>query len=271
MNLQFLILDPEYSKQMVPIKDEFQVVYSWESLSQDECQNALLISSLDWKLEEAANHEIAVLGLETCKRDTFLPCTYVIEDLFSLTKQEAERIYAREKNLPVVVMETERLVIREMAPEDMDALYLLYEDAENTHYVEPLFLDREKEFAYIKDYIRMIYRFYDLGMWLLFLKETGELIGRAGVEPMDHEGETVLELGYMIGRQWQRKGYATESCKGILDYVQQLEHYPYVDALIEPQNSESICFIQSLGFEKMKSDRIGKKPMERWRKILHFQ
>ena len=271
MKLQILILDSEYRDQILPIQDDFRVVYNWETLSQDECQSALLISSLDWKLEEGANHEIAVLGLETCKKDHFLPCTYVIEDLFSLTKQEAERIYAREKNIPAVVIETERLLIREMSPEDIDSLYLLYEDAENTHYVEPLFSDHDKELAYIKDYNRMIYRFYDLGMWLLIHKETGELIGRAGVEPMEHEGETVLELGYLIGRRWQRKGYATESCKGILDYVQHLEHYSYVDALIEPQNLESIYFIQSLGFEKLKSDRIGKKPMERWRKILHFQ
>lgn len=271
MKLEILILDLEYSNQSVPIKEEFQVVYNWENLSRDELQNALLISSKELKIQEASNHEIAVLGLETVKKDTFLPCTYVIEDLFSLNKQEAERIYAREKNIPVVVMETERLIIREMSAKDVDLLYHLYEDPQNTHYVEPLFSDREEEIAYINDYSRMIYRFYDLGMWLLFHKETGELIGRAGVEPMNHEGEIVLELGYLIGRKWQRQGYATESCKGILEYVCQLEQYPYVDALIELENTESIGFIQALGFEKLKSDRIGKKPMERWRKILLFQ
>ena len=271
MKLEILILDSDYSDQKVPIKEEFRVVYDWQNLSINERQNALLISGEESKIQEANNYEIAVLGLETVKKDIFLPCTYIIEDLFSLTKQEAERIYAREKNIPVVVMETERMIIREMSAKDIDLLYLLYEDAENTHYVESLFSNREEEIAYINDYSRMIYRFYDLGMWLLFHKETGELIGRAGVEPMDHEGETVLELGYLIGRKWQRQGFATESCNGILEYVRQMEQYPYVDALIELENTESIGFIQSLGFEKLKTDRIGKKPMERWRKILLFQ
>lgn len=271
MKLEILILDSDYSNQVVPIKEELRVVYDWQNLSINERQNALLISGEESKIQEANNHEIAVLGLETVKKDTFLPCTYIIEDLFSLTKQEAERIYAREKNIPVVVMETERMIIREMSAKDIDLLYLLYEDAENTHYVEPLFSNREEEIAYINDYSRMIYRFYDLGMWLLFHKETGELIGRAGVEPMNDEGETVLELGYLISRKWQRQGYATESCKGILEYVRQMEQYPYVDALIELENTESIGFIQALGFEKLKTDRIGKKPMERWRKILLFQ
>ena len=271
MKLEILILDSDYSDQKVPIKEEFRVVYDWQNLSINERQNALLISGEESKIQEANNYEIAVLGLETVKKDIFLPCTYIIEDLFSLTKQEAERIYAREKNIPVVVMETERMIIREMSAKDIDLLYLLYEDAENTHYVEPLFSNREEEIAYINDYSRMIYRFYDLGMWLLFHKETGELIGRAGVEPMDHEGETVLELGYLICRKWQRQGFATESCNGILEYVRQMEQYPYVDALIELENTESIGFIQSLGFEKLKTDRIGKKPMERWRKILLFQ
>ena len=173
MKLEILILDSDYSDQKVPIKEEFRVVYDWQNLSINERQNALLISGEEAKIQEANNHEIADLGLETVKKDTFLPCTYIIEDLFSLTKQEAERIYAREKNIPVVVMETDRMIIREMSEKDIDLLYLLYEDAENTHYVEPLFSNREEEIAYINDYSRMIYRFYDLGMWLLFHKETG--------------------------------------------------------------------------------------------------
>ena len=50
-----------------------------------------------------------------------------------------------------------------------------------------------------------------------------------------------------------------------------LDANPYAPFQIELENTESVGFIQALGFEKLKSDRIGKKPMERWRKILLFQ
>ncbi len=39
------------------------------------------------------------------------------------------------------------------------------------------------------------------------------VIGQIGIEP-DAEGH---ELGYWIGRQWQRRGYASEAVRGVLD------------------------------------------------------
>ena len=44
------------------------------------------------------------------------------------------------------------------------------------------------------------------------------LIGQIGLEPTD-EGH---ELGYWIGRQWQRRGYASEAVRGVLDMAQAL-------------------------------------------------
>ncbi|WAT17838.1 GNAT family N-acetyltransferase [Aurantiacibacter sp. MUD11] len=40
------------------------------------------------------------------------------------------------------------------------------------------------------------------------------LIGMIGIEPMDDSGH---ELGYWIGHKWQRRGYATEAAKGVLE------------------------------------------------------
>lgn len=270
MKLQTIILDLEYKNDDIPIKEQYKIQYNGMDLPEEEYDQALLISSDEQKIRWAINHEIAVLGVEVPDRNVFLPCSYVIENILSLSKVEVEKIFAREKNMPCRILETNRLLIREMSGDDMEALYDLYSDETITPYVEPLFKNREEEYTYIQDYANLIYKFYDLGMWLIIEKETGTLIGRAGVEPMDYNGETVLELGYLIGKKWQRMGYAKEACTGILNYVRELEIYPYVDALIEVKNVNSKAFIQSLGFQKAKEEFIGKKPMERWRKILHF-
>ena len=270
VKLQTIILDLEYKNDDIPIKEQYKIQYNGMDLPEEEYDQALLISSDEQKIRWAINHEIAVLGVEVPDRNVFLPCSYVIENILSLSKVEVEKIFAREKNMPCRILETNRLLIREMSGDDMEALYDLYSDETITPYVEPLFKNREEEYTYIQDYANLIYKFYDLGMWLIIEKETGTLIGRAGVEPMDYNGETVLELGYLIGKKWQRMGYAKEACTGILNYVRELEIYPYVDALIEVKNVNSKAFIQSLGFQKAKEEFIGKKPMERWRKILHF-
>ena len=50
-------------------------------------------------------------------------------------------------------------------------------------------------------------------MWLVFSRETGKLIGRAGLE---HD-----ELGYMIEPELWNQGYATEVCRFIIDYARE--------------------------------------------------
>ena len=77
-----------------------------------------------------------------------------------------------------------------------------------TDFVEPLY-DYETELEYQKAYIENMYGFYEYGMWLVLSRETGKLIGRAGLE---HD-----ELGYMIAPELWNQGYATEVCRFIID------------------------------------------------------
>ena len=78
---------------------------------------------------------------------------------------------------------------RELTLSDLPALYELYAKPGMTAFVEPLY-DYETELEYQKASIENRYGFYEYGMWLVLSRETGKLIGRAGLE---HD-----ELGYMI-------------------------------------------------------------------------
>ncbi len=53
----------------------------------------------------------------------------------------------------------------------------------------------EEEREYQQAYIEQMYRFYGYGMWIVCDRNTGELIGRAGVEHREELGGE-LELGY---------------------------------------------------------------------------
>ena len=78
------------------------------------------------------------------------------------------------------VIETGRLIIREFVPEDLEALYRIYESAD-TRFLQPLSEDREEELEKLKSYIQYVYGFYGFGLWAVCLKETGALIGRSSV------------------------------------------------------------------------------------------
>lgn len=157
-----------------------------------------------------------------------------------------EKIYQRHHNLPWTILETERLVVREMALSDMDALFELYSYEGMTDYMEGLY-PYEEEYEYQKAYIANMYRFFGYGMWLIFEKETGKLVGRAGIEHREElEGE--LELGYAIGTPWQGKGYATEVCVGIMQYACEELGFEEICSLVQPENAVSVHLLEKWGF-----------------------
>ena len=147
------------------------------------------------------------------------------------------------------IIETERLVIRNFDPEDLDALYRLYEESD-IRYIEPLSEDREEELEKLKSYIHFIYGFYGFGLWAVCLKEGGRLIGRCGlqVEFIGDEGE--YELGYMISGKYTGQGYAEEAVKAILEYADEDLEAPRVIVQIHKDNEPSRRFAEKLGFRR---------------------
>ena len=108
-----------------------------------------------------------------------------------------------------MVLETKRLFLREMNPDDDQALFLVFGDPETMWHYPYTFDGR-----HVRDWIernRNRYRKDGFGLWAVCLKETGELIGDCGLTLQNIHGETLPEIGYHIRRDCQRKGYAGEA------------------------------------------------------------
>lgn len=164
---------------------------------------------------------------------------YAVESLAELDIEYLERVRRRYNHIPWDIGETDRCLIRELSLSDLPALYELYAKPGMTDYVEPLY-DYETELEYQKAYIENMYDFYEYGMWLVFSKETGKLIGRAGLE---HD-----ELGYMIAPELQNLGYATEVCRFIIDYARENTDFEELYCRIDEKNEASVRLAKKLGF-----------------------
>ena len=164
---------------------------------------------------------------------------YAVESLAELDIGYLERVRRRYNHIPWDIGETDRCLIRELSLSDLPALYELYAKPGMTDYVEPLY-DYETELEYQKSYIENMYGFYEYGMWLVFSKETGKLIGRAGLE---HD-----ELGYMIAPELQNRGYATEVCRFIIDYARENTDFEELYCRIDERNEASVRLAKKLGF-----------------------
>ena len=171
---------------------------------------------------------------------------YAVESLAEFDIGYLERVRRRYNHIPWDIGETERCLIRELSLSDLPALYELYDKPGMTDYVEPLY-DYETELEYQKAYIENMYGFYEYGMWLVFSKETGKLIGRAGLE---HN-----EMGYMIAPELWNRGYATEVCRFIIDYARENTDFEKLYCRIDERNEASVHLAKKLGF--VRNGQIG--------------
>ncbi len=132
-----------------------------------------------------------------------------------------------------------------------------------TEYIDPLF-PYETERAYQSAYIENMYRFYGYGMWVVTDRGTGKMIGRVGIECREELGG-VMELGYVIGKPYQRQGYATEVCSAILSYARDELGIREIFCFIDEGNEVSEIVARKLGFSLVDVAMIGGKRMLRYR------
>ena len=148
-----------------------------------------------------------------------------------------------------IIAETESLILREFAMGDLDSIYSMYSDTDNTKFIEPLSADRDEERVKLRNYIMYAYGFYGVGFWAVIEKESGRLIGRCGLQIVNIHGEGSYELGYLIIKEKQRKGYATEAVQAILCYAQTVLETGRIIARINKENIASQQFAESMGFK----------------------
>lgn len=229
----------------------------------------IIVAKNAQEIARAKQENKPIIGLDTGTNAAELwGADYVVMDENAIDEALAERVYKRHTGEPWMIAETKRCIIRELTMDDIDALFELYSKPGITDFVEPLY-DYDKECEYERAYIEHMYGYYEYGMWLVFSKETGELIGRAGLENRDYcdEQETQgvpgtyhseMELGYIIAPEYQRQGYATEVCQAILEYAWENLCPDRINCLIDEENYPSRRLVEKLGFQLIgKTDVTG--------------
>ena len=193
--------------------------------------------------------QIPVVGISGNfnKDQDFEGLKYVFADIDDVEMDSYVKAYQRYVGEPWEVLETDRLRVRETTLEDVDDFYKLYKDPEMTRYMEGLFDNPEDEKRYQKDYIEKVYGLMGFGIWTVIRKEDGKVIGRAGFSIRN--GFDDIELGFLIGKDYQRQGYAYEVCSAILEYGKDTLLFDKVQTLVKAENQVSIHLCEKLGFK----------------------
>ena len=137
-----------------------------------------------------------------------------------------------------MIIETERLFLREMTENDFDALYKVLADSDiMQHY--PYTFDEARVSKWIQRNIER-YQIYGFGLWAVCLKETGEMIGDCGLTMQLINGQIKPEIGYHIRADKQRNGYAREAAIAVRDWTFHNTPFHIVYSYMKATNEPSV-------------------------------
>jgi [ribosomal protein S5]-alanine N-acetyltransferase len=145
-----------------------------------------------------------------------------------------------------VILETDRLLIREYVEEDAEAFFRLNSDPEVLRFVpDKALLNVEQARQVLIDHPIADYRKDGFGRGACILKSTGEQIGFAGLKYLEELGE--VDVAYRLLPAYWGQGLATEAAVASV-------HYGFVDldlrgiiGLVMPKNIASMGVLEKAG------------------------
>ncbi|MFT5336877.1 MAG: ribosomal-protein-alanine N-acetyltransferase [Luteibaculaceae bacterium] len=145
------------------------------------------------------------------------------------------------------MIETERLLLREITLDDKDALFKLHSDPDVQMYTgEPVVESMAEMEKAIRARITR-YEQYGYGRWATFLKEGNQFVGWAGLAYLPEFDE--IDLGFRFLPEFWGMGIATEASKAILNYGFDTLHLKRIIAIAMPENKASIRVMEKVGME----------------------
>ena len=145
-------------------------------------------------------------------------------------------------------IETERLTMRAFRHGDLDAYFALFSTPQvrSSLYIPESF-DPEQAWAQMALFLGQ-WELRGVGLWALEEKETGRLVGRAGLYCPERPDWPGLEVGWALHPDVWGLGYATEAGARAVEYGFGEAGEERLFSCILPENERSQAVARRLGF-----------------------
>jgi ribosomal-protein-alanine N-acetyltransferase len=151
------------------------------------------------------------------------------------------------------VLETERLILREMMMDDSAAFAEMYADADVMRFIgSGKTLTREETEMSVRAMLEKYYPIWGFGLWTTVLKSTNEVMGRCGLLRWEIDGKPEIEIAYLLKKGAWGMGYGTEAARAIRDFAFKNTGYDRVISLMYPDNqaSQNVALKNGMTFVK---------------------
>ena len=145
-------------------------------------------------------------------------------------------------------LETDRLILRSMTPDDLAFVFQHFSSAEVNRYL----LDEEP--IQTMEQAQEIIDFYvpprkSYNRWVLALKADKTAIGTCGFHKWDQHNHHA-EIGYDLSPAYWHKGYMTEALQSALQHGFEKMDLNRIEAIVYPENTASLRLLERLGFQE---------------------
>jgi ribosomal-protein-alanine N-acetyltransferase len=157
------------------------------------------------------------------------------------------------------ILETKRLLLRHLEPDDLDDLFRLYRDPDIRRYFPEGTLTYEETKEELEWFFNGHPEHPELGLWATIHKDSNQFIGRCGLLPWTIDVTYEVEVAYMIAKEYWRQGLGGEAAQAILEYGFDQLQLSRLICMIDKENQASMKVAQKIGmsFEREAVDETG--------------
>jgi RimJ/RimL family protein N-acetyltransferase len=148
------------------------------------------------------------------------------------------------------MLETDRLIHRELTHDDLEKLIEMRSEDDVIKYLGGRKLQNPEAITKRMDFYIGCYEKYGFGMNAMIWKETGEIIGWSGLQPLGETGE--IEVGYGMIKEFWKRGIGFETANAWLNYGFNQANLERIVAVASPENTGSWRIMEKLGMKREK-------------------
>lgn len=225
-----------------------------KNLGYEEKDGIILTFADSFGEELISSGLMAVIYDESLGKDLPYGFDLIVESFEEVEADFLIKLWCRKNGVPCSVANTERTVIRELCEKDVDEVIKISRQEHIIRFVEDGRVSESEQREKLLTYMENIYRFYGFGIWGIFEKKTGILIGVISLDLLKTTKNAEYEAGFFIRKEKLGLGFAKEALNAIVHYAKNNLEASRLIAVTDKENIETIKLLEKCSFKEISRD-----------------